>query len=103
MSFKVVATGTLSFAISFGALQAETLNVYPAEVSTNSYGKCYRATRDIEPGIVVERFVGKEIPYEEVPESEIIYAATDGKGTWTIPLTNARYINHSCDPNCKIN
>lgn len=94
--------GTCAFVIGLtGTLSAGP--AYPAEVSANSYGKCYRATCAIQPGTVVERFVGKDVPYEEVPESEIIYAATNGNGIWTIPLTNARYINHSCDPNCKIN
>ena len=76
---------------------------YPGKVASNSYGQYYFAARDIEIGTVVERFIGKEVKYEEVPESEIIYAACCGNGIWVIPMTNVRYINHSCHPNCKIN
>jgi hypothetical protein len=77
--------------------------LYPAQVDLNHYGKCYRATHDIHPGTIVERFVGREVKYADVPENEIIYAACHGDGIWTIPTTNARYINHSCHPNCTIN
>jgi len=76
---------------------------YPAEVGINGCGQCYNATRDITPGTVVERFVGPKVKYEDVPEEEIIYVACNGSDLWIIPETNARYINHSCDPNCTIN
>lgn len=76
--------------------------VYPGKVSVNHYGKCYLATSDIEPGTVVERFVGREVEFKNIPDSQITYAANFGNNLWIIPMTNARYINHSCDPNCVI-
>lgn len=73
---------------------------YPAHVSTNSYGKCLVASRDIEPGSVVARFEGPIVTYDQVPLDEIIYVAYSGNGCWVIPKTDARFINHSCNPNC---
>lgn len=87
-------------------LKCESTNVqlkYPAKVINNSYGKCYVAISDIEPNTVLEKFVGPVLKFEKIPDDEICYAACNGDGTWVIPLTNARYINHSCDPNCVIN
>jgi hypothetical protein len=77
---------------------------YPGVVGTNHYGKCYRATRDIDVGTVVEHFDGSVVRYEDVPEEEIIYIGwRPNDGAWIIPQTNARYINHSCNPNCIAN
>ena len=75
---------------------------YPTRVSNNECGTSLVATQDIAVGTVVERFVGKIVKYNEVPLEEIRYVAGHGD-EWTIPLTNARHINHCCDPNCKFN
>jgi hypothetical protein len=76
---------------------------YPGKVLVNDYGKCYVASVNIEPKTVVERFFGPRMKYAEIPLEEICHAACEGDGYWMIPITNARYINHSCDPNCEIN
>ncbi len=99
-------TSILSQSFATSDLICENVSIqveYPGKVSINSKGKCYIATRDIEPGSFVERFEGPCVKYEEIPLEEICYAGCHGDGFWTIPLTNARYINHSCDPNCDMN
>lgn len=75
---------------------------FSGKVVVNDYGKSYVATRDIKPGTIVEQFVGPSMKFEDIPEDEICYAACIGNGLWMIPMTNARYMNHSCEPNCEI-
>lgn len=76
---------------------------YPARVVKNQYGKCLVASEDLGPGEIVERYEGSILPsYALVPEEEICYALVVGNDHYMIIATNARYINHSCDPNCDI-
>lgn len=73
-----------------------------SHVVQNGYGLCLLATRDLDPDVVVARFEGDAVPYEEIPEDEIPYVLNLENGRWLIPRTSARWANHSCDPNCKI-
>lgn len=75
---------------------------YPSKVMESPCGKCLIATQDLAKGSIVERFDGPLLKYEEVPEEEICYVGCQGDGYCMIPQTPARYINHSCDPNCVI-
>jgi hypothetical protein len=69
------------------------------------------ATKDLQEGIAVQKFEGPiikcdlrgatSIP-EEVPEEEICYMLIVDDFTILIPKSDARYMNHSCDPNCEI-
>ena len=77
--------------------------IYPSVVSNCSHGKCLRAQSDLTPGTIVEILEGNVLRKEEIPESEIRYAIWINIDTWMILKTNARYINHSCLPNCYIN
>lgn len=77
--------------------------MFKSKVIENSYGKALVATEDLPIGTVVEIFDGTIVKYEEVPEKEICYAIHVGEcdeDKWMIYKTNARYANHSCDPNC---
>lgn len=75
---------------------------YPCKVVQNTYGKCVIATQDIAVGTIVQKFDGPIVKYEDVPIEERCYVGCQADGLCTIPLTCARYINHSCDPNCLI-
>ena len=75
----------------------------PSKVDFCIYGKCLIAQCDLPAGIIVENFNGIIVSKEEIPLEETYYALLIEKEKWVIPLTNARYMNHSCDPNCKIN
>lgn len=75
---------------------------YPIALSRNSKGVCVVAVEDLEPGAVVERFDGPEVPYDQVPDEEVGYVISFRAYLWVIPRTPARYLNHSCDPNCQV-
>jgi len=94
-------------------LQMEnSVDNYPSMVTENDYGKCLIATSDIEEGIAVAKFDGTWLKYkkddmkpipDEVPADDINHFLIIDEKNLVIPNTSARYINHSCDPNCKIN
>jgi SAM-dependent methyltransferase len=68
--------------------------------STNDYGRCLRAARDIPAGTFVLRFSGPVVERRDIPSSEIVYALLMTDGRYLIPDNDARLINHSCEPNC---
>jgi uncharacterized protein len=78
--------------------------MFKSKVIENDYGKALVATEDLPVGTVVEAFEGDIIiPYAQVPEEEKCYAicvGDAGEDKWMLYKTNARYANHSCDPNC---
>ena len=74
---------------------------FPSKLSDNSFGKSVVATGDLSPGTPVERFRGEVRRYEELPEAEIIYVISFELDLWIIPEPNARFLNHSCDANCR--
>jgi hypothetical protein len=76
---------------------------HPSRVVKNDYGKCLVAVRDLGRGEIVERYEGPVVPsYADVPLEEIRHALITEDNQYIIVLSNARYINHSCDPNCII-
>ncbi len=67
------------------------------------YGHCLVATGDLPVGTVVQRFEGPIIPFDTIPEEEICYILVLNCGdSVMIPRSDARYMNHGCDPNCVI-
>ncbi len=74
---------------------------FPSALSDNSFGKSVVATEDLPPGTRVERFRGEVRRFEELPEEEIIYVISFEPARWIIPEPNARFLNHSCDANCR--
>ncbi|MFX1239062.1 MAG: SET domain-containing protein-lysine N-methyltransferase [Promethearchaeota archaeon] len=73
-----------------------------SEVRTCSYGKCLVATNKLEIGTCVEKFEGLIVPWEEISYEEVCYVIWISFQQWMVIKTDARYINHSCDPNCII-
>jgi len=78
---------------------------FPSKVIKLSVGRGLAASKDVEAGVVIQKFGGPIVhSYAEVPAEEKTYALWYGyPDTWLIPKTNSRYINHSCDPNCTVN
>ncbi|MFX0032974.1 MAG: SET domain-containing protein-lysine N-methyltransferase [Candidatus Hodarchaeota archaeon] len=76
---------------------------YQSYVNTCSYGKCLVAANNISSNCVVEKIEGYTINREEIPQEEIYHAILIARDKWMVIQTNARYINHSCSPNCYIN
>ncbi|KAJ3226715.1 hypothetical protein HK099_004325 [Clydaea vesicula] len=81
---------------------------YPTEVVSVSYGKALIAKKDVLPGTVLEKFIGPDVDYEKLSDFDKCYALnyfSDIKNDWVWLLAenNARFANHSCNPNSIIN
>eukprot|EP00455_Lapot_gusevi_P023650 TRINITY_DN2453_c0_g1_i4.p1 TRINITY_DN2453_c0_g1~~TRINITY_DN2453_c0_g1_i4.p1 ORF type:complete len:163 (-),score=7.84 TRINITY_DN2453_c0_g1_i4:155-592(-) len=79
--------------------------MYPSRVveASNSKMKCLFTTRIVQPGEIVQKVRGPLVQtYDNVPEEEKCHAMlVDWKNdVWCLIQSDARYINHSCDPNC---
>jgi SET domain-containing protein len=77
-------------------------SAYPSHVTSTPIGRGLVATEIVEEGKVVERLKGLVVPYSKIPESEVQNAFEVDDGRWIAPQSAAKYINHSCDPNCYI-
>jgi uncharacterized protein len=76
---------------------------YPSYVDYTSIGRGLVAAETLEEGAVVERMEGQILPYDKIPEAEIRNAfEIDHNDRWIVPQSSARFINHSCDPNCYV-
>lgn len=84
-------------------MHGTTLVQFPSRVATTQCGKALVAAADLGAGRVVGRFSGHHCTAAELPESEICYALWLNDDEWLIPTSTARFANHSCDPNCKVN
>jgi hypothetical protein len=45
---------------------------------------------------------GRVVPYNKIPEEELRNAFELDDDRWVVPNSDARHINHSCDPNCYV-
>jgi SET domain-containing protein len=77
--------------------------MHPSRVTRNAFGFGLVADDDLAPGTVVAVFDGPVVPFDAVPDSEVPYALLLDDGRWLVPATDARYLNHACEPNCAIN
>jgi hypothetical protein len=75
---------------------------YPSALRETSYGTGLFATEDLPADRGVERFSGAIVPYRLIPDDEKIYALLVHGDEWLVTGTAARFINHSCAPNCRI-
>jgi uncharacterized protein len=75
---------------------------YPSYVDRTPTGRGLIAAENLEEGAVVERLEGRAVPYNKIPESELQNAFELDDDRWMVPQSDARYISHSCDPNCYI-
>jgi SET domain-containing protein len=75
---------------------------YPSHVGETPIGPGLIAEENLEEEAVVEKLEGRVVPYAKVPESDIRNAFEVGDDRWVVPQSNARHLNHSCDPNCYI-
>jgi len=75
---------------------------YPSRLGSNAFGVGLYAVTDLPAGAAVERFEGPVVRYGEVPESELRFAILIGEDRWLIPRGAARHVNHSCNPNCRV-
>ena len=73
-----------------------------AEAVDLPHGKGLRAGRDLAAGETVAVFEGPIVPFAQVPERELRHVLWLDGDRWMIPLPPARWINHGCEPNCRI-
>jgi hypothetical protein len=76
---------------------------YPSRVVPNPFGQALVAAQNVPAGVVVAKFEGPHVAAAEVPPSEICYALWLAGDDWLIPTSSARYANHSCRANCRVN
>jgi hypothetical protein len=60
------------------------------------------ATDALAAGTTVERFAGPTVAWRDVPVAEVRHAVLIAGDEWMVPTTDARFINHSCAPNCTV-
>src|SRR5476651_980811 len=60
------------------------------------------AAAELPAGTVVARFEGPVVPWRDVPAAEARHALLLQGDEWLVPTSDARYVNHSCAPNCRI-
>ncbi|KAI8911537.1 hypothetical protein EDD86DRAFT_119552 [Gorgonomyces haynaldii] len=81
---------------------------FPSVVKQVSYGKALFAKQDLSVGTVVERFVGKQVQYEDLTKHDKTYVLCtesepgNNDWIWLLAESDAKYANHSCDPNCRL-
>ena len=75
---------------------------HPSFLKEFAHGRGLFAAEDLAADRCVERYSGRIMPYMQIPEGERVYALLLKKDEWLVADTAARYINHSCEPNCRI-
>lgn len=90
----------------------DMIGCYPSQQSVNHFGDCMVATRDLGIGEIVEKFITQvnEKPFNgdlaaPLDERHVVVIGKDSSGRYIYGkvLSHAKYINHSCDPNCSVN
>lgn len=87
-------------------------NSFPSIVSNNHFGSSLVAKDDLAIGIIVQKFLTE--PTEKtfngahnaaLDERHVIVIGKDSNGRYLYGkvLSDARFVNHSCNPNCAVN
>ena len=77
---------------------------YKLQVKRGVSGKGLFAVDAIPKGVCVIEYIGKSVPESEQEDAEGRYMFETGRKKMingNIPSNTARYINHSCKPNCE--
>lgn len=75
---------------------------YTSYLDTTPIGQGLVAAETLEEGATVEHLDGRVVPYNRIPEADIRNAFEIDDDKWMVPQSDARCLNHSCDPNCYI-
>jgi hypothetical protein len=60
------------------------------------------ASETLEPMTRIAQFAGPISTLDQIPKEQLNYILRATKDLYLTPETDARYVNHSCDPNCFI-
>lgn len=78
-------------------------SLFPSRLArTAGSGQGLFATAALPAGTIVARFEGPIVPWREVPAAEVCHAVLLEGDDWLVPISEARYVNHSCAPNCTV-
>jgi uncharacterized protein len=69
-------------------------------VQTTRSGHGLFSLHNFEEDTIVDKFQGEVVAYSKIPADQITDAYEIDDNRWIVPRNHARYINHSCDPNC---
>ena len=78
------------------------LAAFPSRVVDHPTGRALVADRDVAAGTIVAHFDGPLFTTAELPPDEIRHALWIGPASWMVPITPARFANHSCEPTCDV-
>jgi hypothetical protein len=77
--------------------------IYPSRCApVPGSGQGLFATADLSAGTAVARFEGPVVPWRDVPAAEVRHAVLIAGDRWLVPASSARFVNHSCAPNCTV-
>ena len=91
------------------------VGAFPSEKKPTPYGYGLFATKDLDAGTIVQIFTQYGPSYAEedyetlIPDEEKAHCLLTrldedaDKWVWIITRADARYANHSCEPNCILN
>jgi hypothetical protein len=82
-----------------------TTGKYKLKVKRGISGKGLFAEEDIPKGVCLIEYIGKVVPEKEqytIKSKYLFGIGKDGMINGNIPENTAKYINHSCRPNCEI-
>jgi len=75
---------------------------HPIAVKKSKTGLGVFASATLDPMRKVAQFAGPVCALNEVPKDQLNYVLRASKDRYLIPETDARFVNHACDPNCFI-
>ncbi len=75
---------------------------YPSHVAQTGLGRSLIASGPLEKETAVALFAGPRVAFRDIPDDEVKFALLLEGDDWIIPDTAARFINHSCEPNCRV-
>lgn len=84
---------------------------FASERSSNHFGDCLIAKSSLEIGTIVQQFITRvnDRPFRgdlaaPLDERHVIVIGKDSLGNYQYGrvISDAKYVNHSCDPNCAV-
>jgi uncharacterized protein len=75
---------------------------YPSSVTHTKSGFGLIASESLPAGTPVEKFEGTVSELGKIQDEHLPYVIRLEGDQWMIPQSNARFLNYSCEPNCRI-
>lgn len=72
------------------------------EVRSSQTGLGVFTSADLKAMTRTTQFAGPEMPLQDVHAAQLNYVLRATRDLYLVPETSARFVNHSCEPNCFI-